>query len=649
MVLQLFPRDAALGQLLTYPSDIAGELHTLIMGVDYAARRDVFVADYEPIGVPGAPWPDAEPGETVDTDSSQLLVAIPDATVAFFVDAAAGASRVAGGPNRVQHAAGATVFAGPDRSVIVPYDVVVGDRVYLSDGASELFTTVVDLLWVGGEPVTLVLADNVPLTMAATFDITVARPRLRVLDDTEYLAAVDELSIEDALEADIVDGGTTYPIIAWPGASRVTVSYRARRVDNIGEPIMVQSAAQLSLLFVGSEYPESGLGFAVRRAWFDAQNSPGVLAVAVSDESTAAWQDEIDRVRPMTNWFAMAPVTNDGAVQALFIELMSLRRAAEYPAELFISLPLAPVLTLWTGSEVVTVDDSLTPGEDRTVTSSGVFAGAVSGSRVVIDDVAYSVVQAVSAQTVVVATSVAAGAFVLTAVETNRTVREQALELGGRAAAINNQDVFVVFPPAPLWNGEVVEPHHLCAAVAGLRGITVAQRPLTRLLLESGWLLPQPRWEFAGQLTLLRDSGVFVLSETPDLYNPHVLYDASTAPTSSQTCCEAMVANISVALRQFKLLVLNYDGTFRATQAVFDRIRNQAVQLGEYLKTNTVVEPYGALIAGVNVGPVTEITPETDPGRIVLPLGLVVAALVRSVVLAVEITLATVNSEVDDG
>lgn len=643
----LLTRQQALEQLQTYPTDIQSQLKTLVMGVDYAARRDQFVADYETTGIPGAPWPGLLSDETVDLDEDRLFVRIVDAATEFFQDAGA-AARAAGGPNRVLHDAGATIFAGTDRSGSVPYDVQPGDLVFLTDGTVELYTTVVDLLWVAGEPTVLVLADNVPTAMPALFDLSIARSRQRTLEEGEYAASTEELTVVNDLMASIVSGGATYPIISWPGKSRVFVDYRARRVDNMGDPLIVSTQQQIDQLFIGSQYPESGLGFAVRRALLVERDTQPVMAVVVADESEAAWEEELTRVRSRLDWFAVAPVSADPDVQALFIALVSERREAEYPCELFISLPLHPIEVLWEGLEVVAVDDSLTPGEDRTVTSSNAFAGAQPGSRVTIDDQQYLVEEAVSTQTVITSTVVGAGAYELTQVETDRTVSEQAAELGSRASMLQNQDVFVVFPDEPQWYGQTVEAHHLCAAIAGLRGISIAQRPLRRTALESGWLAPQSRWEFAGQLELLRDMGVLVVT-SDQAGATFVVHDSSTDQTDDQTSRETMVANIAIAERQYKLLVMNYEGTFRATQEVFDRIRNRAVQLTESLKTNTVVQPYDAMIVSAAVGPVTEIMPETDPGRIVLPVGLVISSLVKDIAVQTEITIATVNQEAPNG
>ncbi len=646
-------RSVLLADTVNYPAAVISNMRTLIVGPDYAVRRyssvtdDGFVGNYSAsVGVVATSWPQLETGETVDTATASVYIV--DCLVRYFLEnnlapGAANGAQNGAAPNEIVHNAGATIWAGPTRSVGVVTDVQVGDHIYLSTndaGANAFETTVRALKYTAGEANILVLDDNLPaaLTGAVFFNVNVDQvvPE-QALVAADFTASATTIAVDAAVTVTTTRTGSAKPVYGGTGYSKVYTSYRALRQDNVENVLSITNSSQLSTYFVGWQYPESGLGFALARALAPhtaTTVAPAVLGAAIASDDTAGWTNAISRLKRRVDWYTVAPLTQDTANQAIVTGALDDRVALGLPSRAVLCIPLTTTETLW--SETVA---AVISGGNLTVTTPGeaAFAGAIPGDIVTLD-VGNRVIATVVSNQEVTVTASAVGATEVTTVTHPLTIDEQTADFGARVQLYAGRDISVIFPPEPTWNGEEVDGTLYAAAVAGLRGFAVPQRSLRSVQMETGWAVPQATYDFVGELVTLADYGCFVSEDVDG--TACVAYANTTDQSTTETRTEGVVANIDALSRYFNDLVACYAGRTKVTTDTLTAIRNAASTGGELLKTQTSVTDIGAIVQEVSVSPAYQDTVNLD--TVIVPVTAVVAANLETVSVDIAVTLEVV-------
>lgn len=627
-------RESLLTNFLLLPDAVVGSLRTMIVGPDYAVRDhdtltgDGLVGPYdETVGVSSA-WPGLGANETVDQATAAVLVV--DALVNYYADTnptpgAAEGVQNGTAPNEILHNGGATVWSGPSFTPALNNAVEVGDYVLLDDKAGTTLETRVQAIdFTGSVPNILVLEDNLPaaLTGGAFFNVILAEvvPEVTLVASDTTLTATT-VAANAAITLTTTRVSPAAPLIAGKtftgdDLSNVYTDYRALRANSPATQgvLAIDSVADLDTYFIGWEDPASDLGFAVARA-LAPEATPGatlpiVRCIAPTDTTTAAWQAAANLIQRRTDWSTVAPLSSDSTIQNIFTAVLQARETLDLDSRAFYALTLTEETVLVTGAgNTVEVDASLTPGFDRTVTRDGgitdPFNGVVPGDIVQIAGTDYIVDSVVSNQVVTITTSASAGAGqVLNNVRHVLTPAEQADDYGTRASAIDDPNISVVFPPDPTWSGESVEGYHLAAASAGLRGYTIPHQSLNKVLLETGWGVPSAGNEFLAFLDDLADDGCFVYSICDQLPEPNAVVDSANTTDQSTTLSsrEGLQANSDAIKRYITGELSSFVGTSKVTIDTLASLRSEANVAIEFLRSSTIVTPFGAIMTSGTVG-----------------------------------------------
>ncbi len=651
-------RESLLANFLEMPGEVVDSLRTLIIGVDYAVHDDGLVGAYSAGSGIISAWPGLGVSEVVDLNT--VVVRVQNGIVRYYTET--GAVSSAKGvqyttiPNAIRHNAGATIFTGPTFTPALNVAAAVGDFVNINDNGSNTFNTVVlGFTYLSGSPTVMLLRDNLPAwaTGGAFFNLTLGEVVV-----SQDLASGDVTLTSSTVQADpgitlaTTRTGSAYPLIGATGYSAIYTDYRAfRNVLPAQGVISVTTLAELDTYFVNSTDPASGLGFAVRHALAPAQvppatNPPAVLFIAIAADTSSGWQAQLNRVLRRNDWYTVAPLTIDSAIQALVIATVVARNAIGLQSRVDLTIPLTLTEIIFAGGATVLVNQSLTPGLNRTVTRDGgaaaPFTGAVAGDIVNIAGVDSIIATVVSAQTVTVTTSITAGATqALNSVTHPLTGQEQADDYETRAAAFNSRSISVIFPPNPTWNGAVVDGYLLAAAAAGLRGYTMPQQSLTGVLMEDGWAVPQSAYEFLGYLTDLAVAGCFVFEDCETQPGRAVVAAANTTDQSTTlNSREALVANEDAVRRFFHDIASCYVGRTKVTAATINNIRQSVAEGIQFLLSTTIIVPFGAIIVSGVVR-----RPYPDPNRadvLIVPVDIIIAAGLEDIDLLITVTLQTV-------
>jgi hypothetical protein len=653
MTTSTVPRTSLLQNFLSLPGVITDNLRTIIVGPDYAVRHDGFVGNYDQTLGTNAAWPGLLTGETVDLATPAVF--IRNALVRYFTDGTGvptGANGVQSGTtvNAIRHNAGATIWTGINRTPALNVDVKIGDYVYLANSGATvvLRTKVKNFGYLTNEPRILILEDNLPagLQGGVFFNVTIAEivPEIE-LPTADVTVTSTNVQADPAITWATTRTGSAYPVIAgsnFSGStaySKVYTNYRALRVANTTAVIEVTSETELNALFVGWQYPESELGFAMARALAPQLTPPVVrpvvLGAALPGLLITDWENTFSKLRRRRDWYEIAPLSTDSAVLAATQDLLESRTASDYVSHATVSLVRTTEAELFSGSLAVTLS-----GGDLVVTvSSGQpFLAAVPGDVITLNNGDFIVANTNSSQEVVVTTP-ATGATTLTAVTHPFSIPEQAADYGARASAFNTRTMSVSFPDQPTWNGVVVPGYLLSAAIAGLRGYTAPQQGLRGVLLETGWAVPQCAYEFLGELEILSNMGVFVVEAVEEAPTAaFVGYTNTTDQSEAIDAYEAMVANVDAVRRYFKDVLCAFEGRNKITALTLSQITTAASTALEYLRTNSVISPFGAIIVEGSVAPAYQ-----DPNnavRVVVPIAVSIAAELQRVDADITVTIS---------
>lgn len=657
-------REELLANFLQLPASVVDNLRTLVIGADYVVHDAVFgtstglIGSYSALTGAIAGWPQLGVTETVEQSTATGLV--DDALVQYFNEV--GVPSIANGvqyltvPNGIQHNSGTTIWSGPNYSVALNIPVVIGDYVRLTDNTNVLVTQVTGFTYIAGEPTVLLLADNLPAwaTGGAFFNVRLAEiVDLLTLSSSQVTTTTVSFMANAAITvATDRTGVTSYPLIGDTGYSTVYVDYRAYNTSNVAAGVMsVRTEADVALLFPSYQDPESGLGFAVWQALAPVLATtdvtyPVVLCVALEDTTATSWQAVITRVARRRDWYTVAPLTSDETILDLFVPLLDTRKAISLNSRMDAALELVTQSTVFAGGATVTVDQSVTPGEDRTITRDGgaasPFTGSVPGDLVTVGSTTRIIATVVSGQTVTVTTSLTPGVgLTLVSVIHPYTAAESASDYYTRAGNYDSEMISIVFPPNPTWETEVVPGYMLSATTAGLRGYTAPQQSLKGVILAQGWGVPSCVYEFLGELGNLGENGCFVYEacET-DLTRAVVLYPNTTDQSTTLTSREGLVANQDAIIRYLKDAAACYEGRVKVTAATLTAIQRTFTEAIQFLLSNTLIDPVGALLVSGVVGQARQDSTKLDV--VIVPIDVIISTVLDEVDTRITISIQVV-------
>lgn len=657
-------REELFANFLELPASVTDNLRTLIIGADYSVHLPVLgtstglIGPYNAIaGVVGG-WPSLGVNETVDLANASGVV--EDALINYFTEV--GVPAIANGrqylaiPNAIQHNAGATIWSGPNYTVALNIPVVIGDYVTIINGVNTFSSLVTGFTYITGEPRVLLLADNLPAWAigGSFFNVSLSQVVASLTLSSSNLTLTSTTFTANSGITLTTDrtGNTAYPLIGATNYSQVYASYRAFDATLAANGVMeVRTELELAAFFDDYTDPNSGLGFAVWQALAPTLTItdivyPKVLFVALPNSLTASWQAVITRVARRRDWYTVAPLTTNASILALFVPLLQLRQSISLDSRMVAALPLVTESTIFAGGATATVDQSLTPGVNRTVTRDGgaaaPFTGALPGDLVTVAGVTVVIATVISAQTVTVTTSLAPGVgLVLNSVIHPFNAAETATAYYTQASAYDNRSISIVFPTNPTWQNVVVGGELLAAVTAGLRGYTSPQQSLKGVILVAGWAVPSCVYEFLGELPALGDNGCFVYEacET-DLTRAVVLFANTTDQSSTINGREGLVANTDAIRRYFKDLSACYEGRVKVTQATLTAIRRSYVEAIQFLLSNTQVPVLGPILVSGVVGRVQQ-----DPNAadiVIVPIDIVISTVIDQLNVTVNVSIQVV-------
>ena len=662
-------RESVLTNWSLMPADMVQGLNTLIVGPDYAVRKPDptvgtgLIGQYVPATGTVGPWPGLVSGETVDLVSAKLFII--DAAVRFYSEAIATPTlsqgiAFGGAPtNRIRHNGGATVWTGSGFSPFLNVQLAVGDVVRLDNGTGG---TVFYSRVTGFESsnTVLVLADTLPAALvgvATYFNVSVAQVVPSVgLVGLDVTLTASTAQANPAILTSTSRTVTAYPVVQWfesSGAqlSRVFADYRALRVANVAAVQSLSLDSQLTSYFIGSQYPEAGLGYAVRQALAPVVSGitpPVIRFNAVATDDSAGWTAAIGRIQRRRDWYGFVPLTSDETtIIPLLRTMMAWRETHSLQSEMFFSVPVATFTTLVSGpGNTVTVDQSLTPGQNRTVTRVGgvtnPFAGVIPGDIVSIAGVEYVVATFVSNQVVTLVSSASPGVgLVLNYVRHPMTTQEQANAFAVKLATYDKRYLTVLFPDTAVNAGIPVSGQYLAAAVGGIRGYAAPQQGLRGVALAASWTVPKSEFTFVAQLDQLAAAGAFVVGVLEDTSTAVVEAANTTDPSALIDFREGLVANVNAITRFYSAQLACFEGRRKVTAATIAEITSKATSLTQYLLSNGILPVIGPIMVDGSVGTVRQDPLQAD--TIVVPISVVIAAGLERVSLQLDVSIFNVT------
>lgn len=636
----------------------------MIVGTAYANRgfledaNDGGIGQYLGASPLTAPWPGLGLGETVVQSSA--VGQISDAIVRFYQETGApGATKGTAygtNPNKLTHNGATTIWTGTGYTVALNAPVAIGDYVRIDDnGVNVLHTQVVGFEAISGDLKVLVLKDNIPAALRGVgiyFNVSIGQIALLNLTNAQLTKTSSNVTIPSGLTAATSRTGSAYPVI---GATLVdgrvlgaaAVSYKAIQTGSFTNVVeTVRTEADVAALFPSYTNPESGLGFAAYVGL-----SPVVLGldpapvrvIAPAGELLADFTTTADLIRFRPDYSTVAVLSEDASVIALFKQLVVDRKANDLPTQLFIGKDFPTNIEIG-DSTIAVIDDSQTPGQQRTVSvaSGSPFATAIPGDTVrhytsptVYNS--YVIATAISAQTVTLTSSVPGGPLSGQTIEVwhQQSVTERVASIISEAQALADASVNLIFPGNCQFNGTDVPATVLGAYFAALRSYTAPQQSLAYVRPLDGFTGPDLT-PYAGYLDDLASGGVFVL-DVSSLNQLFVRYPRTTDPSSVATANEIIVATEQFCSRYIAKVLTPYLGLYRTSRELYARLRTEAAASISALR-NTSIEGIGPIIIGGSVGTITR--SPSNANVVIVPITLRVAGIAEDILqLSITVTL----------
>lgn len=160
--------------------------------------------------------------------------------------------------------------------------------------------------------------------------------------------------------------------------------------------------------------------------------------------------------------------------------------------------------------------------------------------------------------------------------------------------------------------------------------------------MEDGWGVPQCSYEFLGELENLANYGCFVYEDLTTSPGTTVVgYTNTTDQSETIDSYEGLVANSDAIERYFKDLVGCFEGRTKITLDTLNQLSQEASTGVEFLKTNTVINPIGAILeSGVVLRAVQD---SDDLVKVILPINIIISSTMEDLELAIDIELAVVG------
>ena len=153
-----------------------------------------------------------------------------------------------------------------------------------------------------------------------------------------------------------------------------------------------------------------------------------------------------------------------------------------------------------------------------------------------------------------------------------------------------------MFPPTLEWNGASAGAWHIAAAVAGARGFSAPQQPLTSMQLESGWTYPSSMYGFNGYLKTLADYGMFVIGPTPDFLAAMVEYPYTSDQSILRYGREQVVATENCIRSWLATTFDGIRGLYSVSATAFAVIRTDILEAMQQLQNGSPLPNFGPVV-----------------------------------------------------
>lgn len=199
-----------------------------------------------------------------------------------------------------------------------------------------------------------------------------------------------------------------------------------------------------------------------------------------------------------------------------------------------------------------------------------------------------------------------------------RTLTKDAVAdtLVARATAVKDQRVRFVWPDSIDGGGVTQDGYYAACAAAGLAGSIAPHQGMGFVELAGFDAVPRSTSYFNnGQLTKLKNGGIFVISQAPsgEIY----VHSARTSDTTTVNTREEMVVRATDAIRlHLRSRVSRYFGNGNLTESLISKIRADINAGIQYLRSATFIERIGNLLETATIIDLRAHT--TDPERLVL-------------------------------
>lgn len=602
-----------------------------------------------------AAWPNLGVNETVRT--STAVATIISAIVRYYTETGApGATKgtqYGTAPNKITHNGTATIWTGAGFTPSLNVPLAVGDYVRLdNNGVTVLHTRVTGFEAIGGQLKVLVLADNIPAALTGVgvyFNVSVGQVATLDLLNSQLTTTSSQVTIPAALTAATSRTGSAYPVIGatLPDGTvlgQAYVDYFATLTGAFtGNVVKLKTATDVYATFPDTGVG-SGLGFAALNALSPTvtglQPAP-VGVIAPTSDTLGGYQALIDVIRFRSDYSAIAVLSEDPSVIAAFADLLNSRASNYQPAQLFVGMSFTKDEEIGS-STAVTINDSQTPGEQRTflVTAGAPFATAVSGDTIrhytsPTVYVTYVIQSVISTQTAIVTSAVPGGPLAAQTIEVwhHLTTAEQVASAIGEAQSFANGSVNLIYPDTFTYGGVSVPPYMMAAYAAALQSWSAPQQMLSYVVPSSPWSAPTQA-AVSGYQDELASGGLFVfdVSTSGVLY---VRFPRTTDPSSDQTSQSVVVATEQFVTRYIASQLTPLLGLYRTSTELYAQLRTKASAALASLR-NASVSGLGSIIISGTVGDIGRST--TNANTVVVPITVSIAGVAEDI-LQLDITV----------
>jgi len=503
---------------------------------------------------------------------------------------------------------------------------------------------------------TIVLSDNIPVTVTAgtevSVDLYIRKPLLEVAQNrigyapvTNWQQTSTQISLENgalAFDDSWTEDGvlTSLPIFSESSLQygKLYVTYRAWEIAKAYEINSITDVGDIDDI-PGSLTPDNILKWGVYKALSNSNSTP-VLYSAVPDPADADdWDEVLDLAQSRDDVHAMVPLTRDPIVLGLYqahvgsmsTENEGLWRTAWFNLQGIPEIPLVSTGSTVSGHttattsdglvcEAIIEEDDLTAGQYTQVRNeagngkfitNGVLPGDIVRAHYVSDQfentadtyTEYVVDSVQSEQQLLLKTGPAAPDQEAAKIEIWRTLTltEESVEIARDAGAWYDRRIMAIWPDTIESSGTIQEGFHLCAALAGLTSGVLPQQGLTRLAV-SGFSDVQRTSRFSkSQLDKMALSGTWIVMQAPDgnIFTRHAITTGNYSDINQRE--EMLTRNVDSISYRFKDFFEPYIGITNVTPSMESVLKAGIDTLIDVLKVERFTVNLGGQLIGATL------------------------------------------------